>query len=706
MKKLLLFIGLIILANLTFSQAKIDENFEDGVIPAGWITHDFGHNPDTWIIDNYDPHGGTYHLAVDTYDSDSTDLGIADDWIVTSQFIVNDGDVLSFWAKSDDADYLDSVHVYISKSTTDVASFTYVVGKIEAPGEYAKFSFDLTTIDGVNDGDNIYIGFHTNTCGYYAYLDDIKVSQPTVIDEDFEDGIPVDWTVIDDGTNPNTWTDTIEGGYEGTDGVWVDTYESGYGPADDWLITPQFIIRAGDIISFWLYGNDATYEDTLFIELSKTGIATGDFTVHVDTIYTVTDWTKYQYFVDNIDGIAANDNVYLAIRAKSNGSRVFLDNVRIGEYVPPVFYDAYVVGDDKLAVLYDAPLSDGEYSAEEFSLSGSQDLTFTNAVVDANNENIVILTASAAFTVDNTLDLLASTNSETEIELYAGILPVAYLSLTNSVTIDGGYNATFKGIVSANNEYDRVWIADAAGAHNGINTYDLVAGDAEINVGDEILLYGQKDAYRNQTELYPAKLIEVISTGNTVYDATVISGSDIATTVTADADPAEQYEGSLVKVENVSITSWDGAYFNCTDDDGATTFLIGDAFELYADFGETMLSVGANHNITGIITGRDGTYLLTVRGPEDITTATAIDDKIDYDFNIYPNPVSSILRIENMVGINKVSVFNSIGQEIIVKNVNKKSNLDIDMSGLRTGMYFISFYGENEIVKSSKIIKK
>ncbi|MCB2196375.1 MAG: choice-of-anchor J domain-containing protein [Bacteroidetes bacterium] len=706
MKKLLLMLSLVALSSIIFAQAKIDEDFEDGAIPAGWITHDFGHNPDTWVIDDYDPHGGTYHLAVDTYEADSTDLGIADDWIVTSQITVNDGDVLSLWAKSDDPDYLDSIHIYISKATSAVADFDYVVGKIEAPADYTKFTFNLTEISGVADGDNIYIGFHTNTSGYYAYMDDIKVYQPTIVDEDFEEGIPNDWTVIDGGGNPNTWTDTIEGGYEGTNGVWVDTYEADFDPADDWLITPQFEVRTDDVMSFWLYGNEADYEDTIYVEISKTGVTTGDFTIHADTIYTNPDWTKYQYEMSNISGITDGDMIYVGIRAKSFGSRVFFDNFRIGEYIAPAFYDAYAISENELAVVYDAPPSASEFSADEFSLSGSQDLTFTAAEVNATNENIVILTASASFTADNTLDILSSSNVSTEIEFYAGILPIEYLSITNTTTIDGGYNATFKGIVSATNDYDRVWIADASAAHSGINTYELATGDVTVAIGDEILVYGQQDAYKNQTELYPAALIEVVSSGNDVYDPVVITGADIATSISADTDPAEQYEGSLVTIQNVNITSWDGAYFNCTDDDGTNTFYIGDAFELYADFGENMLAVGANHNITGIVTGRDGIYLLTVRSSDDITTATLVEDKFNTEFTIYPNPVKHVLNIENLDGVNQVSIINTLGQEIKSVQVTGNENLKIDVSELKTGLYFVSFYNNEGIIKSSKIIKK
>jgi hypothetical protein len=710
MKKLLLMLSLVALSSIVFAQAKIDEDFE-GVtppaLPADWSVIDQGPvELGAWVTTDQEyPYSGDNCLFVDTYDAAAS--GGADDYVITPQFTVSDGDQLVFWAASKSSSYMDDFTVLVSKTGTAAGDFTITLESVtETPYEYTKYTYDLTANANITDGDNIYVAIYCNSNGSGLLVDDFKVYQPTVVDEDFEGGIPNDWTIIDGGENPNTWTDTIEGGYDGTDGVWVDTYEADFGPADDWLITPQFSVRADDVMSFWLYGNDAEYKDTIYIEISKTGVTAGDFTIHADTIYTVVDWTKYQYEMNDISGITAGDDIYVGIRAKSSGSRVFFDNFRVGEYIPPAFYDAYAISENELAVVYDAPPTASEFSADEFSLSGSQNLTFTAAEVDANNENIVILTASESFTADNTLDVLSSSNVSTEIEFYAGILPIEYLSITNTTTIDGGYNATFKGIVSATNDYDRVWIADASGAHSGINTYELAAGDATVAVGDEILVYGQQDAYKNQTEIYPATLIEVVSSGNDVYTPAVITGADIATSVTADTDPAEQYEGSLVTIENVNITSWDGAYFNCTDDDGTNTFYIGDAFELYADFGENMLTVGANHNITGIVTGRDGVYLLTVRSSDDITTATLVEDEFNTEFTIYPNPVKHVLNIENLDGVNQVSIINTLGQEIKSVQVTGNENLNIDVSELKTGLYFVSFYNNDGIIKSSKIIKE
>jgi hypothetical protein len=55
--------------------------------------------------------------------------------------------------------------------------------------------------------------------------------------------------------------------------------------------------------------------------------------------------------------------------------------------------------------------------------------------------------------------------------------------------------------------------------------------------------------------------------------------------------------------------------------------------------------------------------------------------------SIYPNPVKDFVHIEIAQDIESVSIYNSLGQNIYVNRANEKS---IDISELKTGIYFMT----------------
>jgi hypothetical protein len=350
-----------------------------------------------------------------------------------------------------------------------------------------------------------------------------------------------------------------------------------------------------------------------------------------------------------------------------------------------------------------------EYSPSEFSLSGSAEITFSGAEVDAENKMVLHLTgASAAMVADVTVDILTLADQEDPVEFYGGIMPLSFTSLTNpGGTMDfDNHHATFKAVVMAiNADTSRIWFADASGAHNGINTYDMVTdGVAE---GDEVLFYGKMSPYQAQTEIYPATQLEIISSGNDLFAPTPITGADIATTVAEDADPAEQYEGVLVSIENVEVSSWDGAFFNCTDDGGSNVFYVADFDELYdSDFGETTLTVGSTYDLTGIIVGRNGEYRLVPRSADDIIDVTSIEDQKGKSLRVYPVPFTDRLYVEHAKPMQYLEIVSATGQRVREIPLFGATSVEIRTATYDPGMYFVKIVLEDETVEIRKLIRK
>lgn len=70
----------------------------------------------------------------------------------------------------------------------------------------------------------------------------------------------------------------------------------------------------------------------------------------------------------------------------------------------------------------------------------------------------------------------------------------------------------------------------------------------------------------------------------------------------------------------------------------------------------------------------------------------------------YPNPVKDILNLTFDKNFSNVSIYNSLGQEVISKSINNTES-KIDMSKLAFGVYVVKVTSENE-VKTLKVIKE
>lgn len=724
MKRVLLFLFLTVMGISTFAQTTYEMDFEGmELIPSDIVLVNVdGATPNSeglatmadsaWVIAYNSTFQSNIALGVSYYEPE----GGADDWMILPKVAVNDGDVLEWDAMSltSSGNYKDDYEVYVSTTTQDVAGcqanpVLLTVEQEEASKEASTpglgvqhHKVDLSAYA----GQEAYIAFRLMTPdpgGDRLAIDNIRIGADKVaVDENFDTELPASWTVIDNNNDGRTFG-FDDGGYgvNGTNDVSIDTYDADTpGPSDDYLITPQFTVNEGDVLTFFAASASSSYPDNVSVLVSKTGTAVADFTINLGKVEGVpSDFTKYQHQLAGNEGINAGDVIYVAFYCDSEGSHLNIDDVKVGPYVAPKAAKAYCTGESTMNVIYDAAVSESDIDVTTISLSGTEDITFSEAKISGDDPTIVELSgASAAFTADNTLDVLHV--GDVTVDVYAGILPLTYTSLTNpdgTIDVDGAF-ATFKGIVSAvGADAERVWIADAEGAHHGVNTYGMNFTD--INVGDEILLYGQLSPYKNQTEIYKSYYLETLSTGNTPHAATAITGSEISNITEADTDPAEQYEGVLVTIKNAVVKNWDGLYFMCSDDD-TYNFYVAAKVGLYEEeFGENSLEAGKTYDITGIVVNYDGDYVLNPRNADDIVevTSSAISDINSVDVSIYPNPAQNTVKIVcNSPG--SCEILDMTGRA--VKKINLNTVNEINISDLMAGTYFVRIEtGKNTLVE-------
>lgn len=126
----------------------------------------------------------------------------------------------------------------------------------------------------------------------------------------------------------------------------------------------------------------------------------------------------------------------------------------------------------------------------------------------------------------------------------------------------------------------------------------------------------------------------------------------------------------------------------------------GTAWEMYNDTWGTINAGWGGVNLS--------LYIVPVLCP--VTTAIEESKDID-DISIYPNPSNGIISI--MIGLNeasdvKINVSNALGQ--IVKSADMKSGnggkVDFDLSGNRSGIYFVEIKTKSSIVTRRLILNK
>jgi hypothetical protein len=293
----------------------------------------------------------------------------------------------------------------------------------------------------------------------------------------------------------------------------------------------------------------------------------------------------------------------------------------------PEIVSAYAISNTAIDVLYNLDVTAVDPS--DYNMSGSASTVFSSATIDGANAQLVHLTgANPAMAADITLDNLSDDANSSNIDLYAGIMPFTFTNSNNpGGVMDNVHLATFKGIVSANDAFNAVWVSDAAGQYHGALIFSTPF-QALVSVGNQILFTATRTVYNGQTELQNPSLISIISSGNTPYGPSVITGSDINETLAVNTNPAETWESQLTKIQNFTVLSYDNVNYDyrCSWFDGEETFYfhIGDNVDNHFTLTGPFLIVGQNYlSITGVIDWDNGTlpgpfYRINPRTSSDV----------------------------------------------------------------------------------------
>lgn len=92
-----------------------------------------------------------------------------------------------------------------------------------------------------------------------------------------------------------------------------------------------------------------------------------------------------------------------------------------------------------------------------------------------------------------------------------------------------------------------------------------------------------------------------------------------------------------------------------------------------------------------------------VVAPEEVLGVN--DNELSTSLILYPNPSTDIININASLAISKVSVYNVLGQQVILVDGNETNSVQINISELTAGNYFVKVEAEGSS-ESIKFIKK
>ena len=168
-----------------------------------------------------------------------------------------------------------------------------------------------------------------------TFLTFTTIAQTTLLNENFTNGIPSAWTVVDvDGNTPNSAVSQFTSAWIhyvtpfDTCAASTSYYTDSLGQSEDYLITPALnLLTYGNFISWDAKSFDGSYPDSYVVLISATDTNPSSFT---DTLKMVQNespyWTHYSY--DLATKGYSNQTVYVAFKnITTNGFILGIDNV-------------------------------------------------------------------------------------------------------------------------------------------------------------------------------------------------------------------------------------------------------------------------------------------------------------------------------------------------------------------------------------------
>ena len=251
---------------------------------------------------------------------------------------------------------------------------------------------------------------------------------------------------------------------------------------------------------------------------------------------------------------------------------------------------------------------------------------------------------------------------------------------------------------------DMFFVQDSVAQWSGI----MINYTADINIGDYVTLSGTVDEYSNITILVGLTDFEILNTGGSDMDPSLVSTGEIGTW----GENSEAFEGVLVRVTGTCDND-DFGYGEWSLDDGSGPVRVDDFI-----YNEFMPVLGTSYQVTGILYYSYGEFKILPRDENDIVEILSVNDYslIAGTFTLlpaYPNPFNPTTTIRFSVGISagrdntSLQIYDITGRQVetfVIEQIESGYNEILwNARNLPSGVYFIHLrLGDKS--KSQKVI--
>ncbi len=251
-----------------------------------------------------------------------------------------------------------------------------------------------------------------------------------------------------------------------------------------------------------------------------------------------------------------------------------------------------------------------------------------------------------------------------------GVFDLQFTPFATGNSSYSGLDVTVTGIATTDSsDFSFYFIQDGVEPWHGISVQDNVNN---VKLGDEVTVTGTVRERFGETQIFNVTSAVVNSSGNPVPGPIVEQTGNLAT----GAATAEQWEGMLMRAENVTVTNpfADGSsnFGEFVIDDGSGGLRVDDLGNFRGNLDTAFVQDQEIESITGIQYFSFGNYKMIPRNNDDVvTTTTSVDDgAIPVSFALaqnFPNPFNPETTIRYQVaelGDVKIEIFNVLGQRV------------------------------------------
>ncbi len=229
-----------------------------------------------------------------------------------------------------------------------------------------------------------------------------------------------------------------------------------------------------------------------------------------------------------------------------------------------------------------------------------------------------------------------------------------------------GEVVTTSGIVTAVGD-GFYFIQDGVGAWNGIEIFNNTNNPS---LGDSVVVTGTVKEYFGFTQIEFITSFQVITSGNNLPEAFVISTGDMS----------EMYEGVLIQAKEAFCTNNNAGFSMWEINNGTGPLLVDDKMFLFSATQNTQ------YDVTGIGNFAFGTHRISPRFASDVTETVSVKDAVKSKVSLYPNPVSEKLNVK---GLNEgtIEIIDVLGKTHLVFEYQGEGFLPVNE--LERGAYIL-----------------